>query len=73
LAGVTLAGGGKKKEPNSPRLLPAGSPGPITPFELEMEDSEEGYIVAGHRARGGSVGVDGEKKGEQRRSPSSAV
>jgi hypothetical protein len=72
LAGVTLASGGKKKEPISPRLLPTGSPGPITPFELEMEDSKEGYMVAGHRARGGSVGVDGEKK-EQRRSSNFAV
>ena len=31
-------------EPDSPRLLPAGSPGPITPFELEEGD---GYLGAG--------------------------
>lgn len=43
---------GMKKEPNSPRLQPAGSPGPITPFELEDIDNE-GYIAAGHRARQG--------------------
>lgn len=39
-----------KKEPTSPRLQPAGSPGPITPFELEDIDNE-GYIAAGNRAR----------------------
>jgi hypothetical protein len=58
---------GQKKEPNSPRLLPAGSPGPITPLELEM-DGDEGYIIAGHRARGESVGLDADNKVEQRRS-----
>lgn len=36
-------------KPASPRLLPAGSPGPITPFELEGES--DGYLIAGHRAR----------------------
>ncbi|KUJ08163.1 uncharacterized protein LY89DRAFT_677052 [Mollisia scopiformis] len=41
---------GERKEPNSPKLQPAGSPGPITPFELEDLDNE-GYIDAGHRAR----------------------
>lgn len=40
-----------KKEPISPRLLPAGSPGPITPFELEDLDGDGGYIAAGHRVR----------------------
>ncbi|EKD14401.1 uncharacterized protein L3040_008238 [Drepanopeziza brunnea f. sp. 'multigermtubi'] len=35
------------KEPLSPRLLPVGSPGPITPFELEEAD---GYLVAGNAA-----------------------
>lgn len=45
---------GSKKEPISPRLLPAGSPGPITPFELEDLDGAndgDGYIAAGHRIR----------------------
>ncbi|PMD33112.1 hypothetical protein L207DRAFT_175466 [Hyaloscypha variabilis F] len=51
----SVAGAGQKKEPNSPRLLPCGSPGPITPLELEM-DGEDGYLVAGARARGGSGG-----------------
>jgi len=54
---------GKKKEPNSPRLLPAGSPGPITPLELEM-DGDEGYIVAGGRARG--TGLIGGGLGQER-------
>jgi hypothetical protein len=64
---------GEKREPISPRLLPAGSPGPITPLELEM-DAEEGYIVAGSRARGGSLiggGVERERgmDTKDRRSP----
>lgn len=67
---------GQKKEPVSPRLLPTGSPGPITPLELEM-DGDEGYLVAGTRARGGSLisaGLEAESKAlEQRRSPSAAV
>ncbi|KAE9365638.1 hypothetical protein N431DRAFT_102766 [Stipitochalara longipes BDJ] len=65
LAGVP----GHKKEPNSPRLLPCGSPGPITPLELEM-DGEDGYLVAGNRARGGSLTGGLEEKMEQRRGPS---
>lgn len=50
-ASISIAGtmNATKKEPSSPRLLPAGSPGPITPFELEDIDNE-GYIAAGHRA-----------------------
>jgi hypothetical protein len=43
-----------RKEPNSPRLQPAGSPGPITPFELEDIDNE-GYIAAGHRAHSNNL------------------
>lgn len=45
-------------KPVSPRILPAGSPGPITPFELEGEDG--GYIVAGNRARGASASLIGD-------------
>jgi hypothetical protein len=63
---------GQKKGPISPRLLPCGSPGPITPLELEM-DGEDGYMVAGYRSRGGSLtggGLEAESKG---RSPSAAV
>lgn len=39
--------GGPK--PDSPRLEPLGSPGPITPFELE-DNAQAGYVVAGARA-----------------------
>ncbi|TVY46936.1 hypothetical protein LCER1_G009256 [Lachnellula cervina] len=38
-------------KPISPKLMPAGSPGPITPFELEECDE---YLTSGTRDRGGS-------------------
>ena len=41
---------GLATEPGSPRLAPLGSPGPITPFELE-ESAGAGYVVAGARLR----------------------
>ncbi|EME50015.1 hypothetical protein DOTSEDRAFT_68765 [Dothistroma septosporum NZE10] len=34
-------------KPTSPRLQPLGSPGPVTPLELE---AEEGYLLAGARS-----------------------
>jgi hypothetical protein len=71
MTGVALGEPIKKKEPLSPRLLPAGSPGPITPLELEM-DGEDGYLVAGLRARGGTMTFNTEKM-EQRRSPGTPV
>jgi hypothetical protein len=37
---------GHAAKPTSPRLAPVGSPGPVTPLELEQED---GYLVAGAR------------------------
>ncbi|ESZ94577.1 hypothetical protein SBOR_5067 [Sclerotinia borealis F-4128] len=40
-------------KPISPRLLPLGSPGPITPFELE---ETSGYLIAGQRRSGGLTG-----------------
>jgi len=43
------------KEPNSPKLTPLGSPGPITPFELEESD---GYLTAGTKASTISTSVD---------------
>jgi hypothetical protein len=50
---------GSLPEPDSPRLTPMGSPGPITPFELE-ESLEAGYVVAGAnrglRANTGLIG-----------------
>ena len=39
--------------PASPRLVPVGSPGPVTPLELESDD---GYLAAGSRS-GGKEGV----------------
>jgi hypothetical protein len=65
---------GWKKEPISPKLLPCGSPGPITPLELEL-DGEDGYMVAGYRSKGGSligVGLEAEKM-EHGRSPTATV
>lgn len=51
-----VSGRGEKRQPTSPRILPAGSPGPITPLELEEEaGEEEGYLAAGTRRRGGSL------------------
>lgn len=49
--GSVRAGGNTKigiDTPSSPLLVPTGSPGPITPFELE---ESEGYLVAGNRRR----------------------
>lgn len=40
-----------KEKPDSPRLEPLGSPGPVTPLELE---GQEGYLIAGVRAAGQS-------------------
>lgn len=37
---------GRAGKPTSPRLHPLGSPGPVTPLELE---GEEGYLLAGAR------------------------
>jgi hypothetical protein len=49
-----------RPKPESPKLLPLGSPGPITPFELE---ESAGYIIAGARSGGGG-GVDQERERE---------
>lgn len=38
-------------KPTSPRLQPLGSPGPVTPLELE---GEEGYLLAGARSSAAS-------------------
>lgn len=38
-----------REKPTSPRLVPLGSPGPVTPFELEGQD---GYLLAGANAAG---------------------
>lgn len=44
--GGPAAAGLGGSEPISPRLAPLGSPGPITPFELE-DSAQAGYVVAG--------------------------
>ncbi len=46
-AASTMRAGRASKEPISPKLQPLGSPGPITPFDLEEAD---GYIVEGSAA-----------------------
>lgn len=43
-----------RDKPISPRLVPLGSPGPVTPLELE---GQEGYLMAGVRASGRSDSV----------------
>jgi hypothetical protein len=47
--------------PISPRLLPAGSPGPITPFELE---ESAGYLVAGSKVSLIARGMERERGNE---------
>lgn len=49
-------------KPISPKLVPAGSPGPITPFELEEGGS---YITAAPRGRENSLSGDGLESGNQ--------
>ncbi|PQE25162.1 hypothetical protein CJF31_00011825 [Rutstroemia sp. NJR-2017a BVV2] len=56
--GVPSASGTK---PISPRLLPLGSPGPITPFELE---ESAGYLIAGQRGNRGNLIGDGAREQE---------
>jgi hypothetical protein len=67
-AGSSAAGNTSRvPKPKSPQLLPTGSPGPITPFELE-ESADEGYIAAGMRARGNSLiggGLECERERER--------
>jgi hypothetical protein len=49
-------------KPVSPKLMPAGSPGPITPLELE---ESAGYLTRGTRARGNSLIGNGLEKERQ--------
>ncbi|PSR94012.1 hypothetical protein BD289DRAFT_459492 [Coniella lustricola] len=37
--------------PVSPRLQPLGSPGPVTPMELESQGGDGGYLTRGQRVR----------------------
>jgi hypothetical protein len=41
-------------KPASPRLIPAGSPGPVTPLELENQAND--YLMAGSAATAGTQG-----------------
>lgn len=51
-------------KPLSPKLMPAGSPGPITPFELEQESA--GYLTRGSRPRSNSLIGNGLEKEKER-------
>lgn len=44
--------------PRSPRLAPLGSPGPVTPLELEGDD---GYLVAGARDIGNEASLSSDE------------
>ncbi|OCK80571.1 hypothetical protein K432DRAFT_404589 [Lepidopterella palustris CBS 459.81] len=44
-----------RPRPTSPRLLPTGSPGPVTPLELEGQD---GYLMAGVSTNDAASHVD---------------
>jgi len=57
LASSSHEGAVRVSKPISPRILPLGSPGPITPFELE---ESSGYMVAG--ARAGGSGIEKERE-----------
>jgi len=48
---------GRDGKPNSPRLAPLGSPGPVTPLMLEQD---EGYLMAGVQ-QGSGVGATSEE------------
>lgn len=50
-------------KPISPKLMPAESPGPMTPFELEEESA--GYLTGGTRPRGNSLVGNGVEKQRQ--------
>lgn len=55
---------GPVTKPTSPRLLPLGSPGPVTPLELEGAD---GYLTAGVKTDNASSHVDKLIRDEARR------
>ena len=53
----------EERKPASPKLLPLGSPGPITPFELEESG---GYLVAGHQRSSGGLLSGGDREAVER-------
>ena len=57
MVSVAQRAGSPGEKPASPRLVPLGSPGPVTPLELE---GGEGYLVAGAKSSGKVVVAGGE-------------
>ena len=53
VASAARSNGKVDDKPVSPRLAPLGSPGPVTPLELEQQ---EGYLVAGSNHAGIGMG-----------------
>lgn len=49
LSSISRTNRSNSKKPASPRLIPVGSPGPITPLELEGESGGD-YLTAGVRS-----------------------
>lgn len=49
VASAARSNGKPEDKPVSPRLAPLGSPGPVTPLELEHQD---GYLTAGAKQMG---------------------
>lgn len=54
---------GPVAKPTSPRLIPLGSPGPVTPLELEGD----GYLTAGTTTKDAASHVDNLIREEARR------
>ena len=48
-----------KHKPISPRLLPLGSPGPVTPMDLENNNGADGYLAAR------SLGPDSDREADE--------
>lgn len=46
-----------RERPTSPRLVPLGSPGPVTPLALELEE-EDNYLAAGSRAHSAPTAIE---------------
>jgi len=46
-----------RERPTSPKLMPLGSPGPVTPLALELEE-EDNYLAAGSRTYSTSTVIE---------------
>ncbi|KAF2648124.1 hypothetical protein K491DRAFT_613377 [Lophiostoma macrostomum CBS 122681] len=64
LANAARQARGPSAKPTSPRLIPLGSPGPVTPLELE---GAEGYLTAGVNTHDAQAHVDKLIRDEARR------